>query len=207
MGPIFQRPLQCGADLSVYSLTKYVGGHSDLIAGGVLGTRKAMAPLRALRPLLGGSIDPHTCWMLTRSMETLTLRMTRAAENATAIAKWLAERRDVQSVYFPALAKDGTRQRAIYDKQCSGPGTLMAFDVGSRARAFAILDKLRIVKLAVSLGGTESLTCHPATTVLSGLTEEERLAIGVGQGLIRFSVGIEHVDDLIADLDQAMATD
>ena len=205
MGPLFQKPLQCGADLSVYSLTKYVGGHSDLIAGGVLGTRKAMAPVRALRPLLGGSIDPHTCWMLTRSMETLSLRMTRAAENAARIAEWLAGRDDVNSVHFPGLAKAGSRQRAIYDRQCTGTGTLMAFDVGSRERAFAILDRLKIVKLAVSLGGTESLACHPSTTVLSGMTEEERMALHVGQGLIRFSVGIEHVDDLIADLDQAMA--
>lgn len=205
MGPLFQKPLLCGADLSVYSLTKYVGGHSDLIAGGVLGTRRAMAPLRALRPLLGGSIDPHSCWMLTRSLETVTLRMSRAAENATAIAHWLTKQRGVKSVHFPALAEAGTVQRAIYDKQCSGPGTLMAFDVGDRKTAFRILDRLKIVKLAVSLGGTESLACHPATTVLSGLTEPEREAIGVGQGLIRFSVGIEHVDDLIADLEQAMA--
>ncbi|MBU6445336.1 MAG: cystathionine gamma-synthase family protein [Alphaproteobacteria bacterium] len=205
MGPLFQKPLQCGADLSVYSLTKYVGGHSDLIAGGVLGSRKAMAPLRALRPLLGGSIDPHTCWMLTRSMETVGLRMSRAAENAATIAQWLTTRDGVKSVHFPALAKPGSIQARIYAKQCTGPGTLMSFDVGSRARAFAILDRLKIVKLAVSLGGTESLTCHPSTTVLSGLSEEERLAIGVGQGLIRLSVGIEHADDLIADLDQAFA--
>jgi methionine-gamma-lyase len=205
MGPLFQKPLMCGADLSVYSLTKYVGGHSDLIAGGVLGTRKAMAPLRALRPLLGGSIDPHSCWMLTRSLETLTLRMTRAAENASRIAEWLAGHDGVRSVHFPGLTEAGSKQRAIYDRQCTGPGTLMAFDVGNRERAFAILDRLKIVKLAVSLGGTESLACHPATTVLSGLTENERQAIGVGPGLIRFSVGIEHVDDLIADLDQAMA--
>lgn len=204
MGPLFQKPLQCGADLSVYSLTKYVGGHSDLIAGGVFGSRKAMAPVRALRPLLGGSIDPHSCWMLTRSMETLVLRMARAAENASKIAEWLAARDGVKAVYFPGLARVGSAQRHVYDKQCTGTGTLMAFDVENRARAFAILDKLKIVKLAVSLGGTESLACHPATTVLSGLTDAERQAIGVGQGLIRLSVGIEHVDDLIADLDQAM---
>jgi len=164
-----------------------------------------MAPVRALRPLLGGSIDPHSCWMLTRSMETLSLRMTRAAENAARIADWLEARDDVGSVHFPGLAKPGSRQRAIYDRQCTGTGTLMAFDVGSRECAFAILDRLKIVKLAVSLGGTESLACHPSTTVLSGMTEAERMALGVGQGLIRFSVGIEHVDDLIADLDQAIA--
>lgn len=204
MGPLFQKPLALGADLSIYSLTKYVGGHSDLIAGGVLGNKAAMTPVRALRPLLGASLDPHSCWMLTRSLETLILRMSRAAENATTIARWLSQRTEVEAVHFPALAKPGSAQRRIYDAQCTGPGTLMAFDVGSRTRAFAILDRLKIVKLAVSLGGTESLACHPATTVLSGLKEEERKAIGVGQGLIRLSVGIEHVDDLIADLEQAM---
>ena len=205
MGPLFQSPLALGADLSIYSLTKYVGGHSDLIAGGVLGTKGAMAPVRALRPLLGASLDPHSCWMLTRSLETLILRMTRAADNATKIAHWLCQRADVEAVHFPALAKAGSDQRRIYEAQCSGPGTLMAFDVGSRARAFAILDRLKIVKLAVSLGGTESLACHPSTTVLSGLSEDARNTIGVGQGLIRLSVGIEHADDLIADLEQAMA--
>jgi methionine-gamma-lyase len=130
--------------------------------------------------------------------------MTKAAENAARIAGWLAGRGDVTAVHFPALARPASVQRAIYDRQCTGPGTLMAFDVASRERAFAILDRLKIVKLAVSLGGTESLACHPATTVLSGLTDAERRAIGVGEGLIRLSVGIEHVDDLIADLEQAM---
>lgn len=204
-GPLFQKPIACGADLSVYSLTKYVGGHSDLIAGGVLGTRAAMTPIRALRPLLGGSLDPHSCWMLSRSLETLGLRMSRAAENATAVAAWLASHKDVKAVHFPALAKPGTPQRAIYERQCTGPGALMSFDVGSRERAFKLLDRLKIAKLAVSLGGTETLVCHPATTVQSGLSAAQREALGISEGLIRLSIGIEHRDDLIADLTQAMA--
>jgi methionine-gamma-lyase len=205
MGPIFQNALGAGADLSIYSLTKYVGGHSDLIAGGVLGNRAAMTPVRMLRPLLGGSLDPHSCWMLSRSLETVSLRMRRAAENATRIAEWLAAHAAVRAVHFPALAKAGSVQEKIYRKQCLGPGALMSFDVGSRKKAFRLLDRLRIAKLAVSLGGTESLACHPATTVTSSIAPEVREAMGVGEGLIRLAVGIEHVDDLIADLAQALA--
>lgn len=205
MGPIFQNALAAGADLSLYSLTKYVGGHSDLIAGGVLGNRAAMTPVRMLRPLLGGSLDPHSCWMLSRSLETVSLRMRRAAENATRIAGWLAAHPAVRAVHFPALAKAGSVQEKIHRKQCLGPGALMSFDVGSREKAFRALDRMRIVKLAVSLGGTESLACHPSTTVTSGVAPEVREAMGVTEGLIRLAVGIEHVDDLIADLDHALA--
>lgn len=204
LGPIFQNAIAAGADLSLYSLTKYVGGHSDLIAGGVLGQRQAMTPVRALRGLLGGNLDPHSCWMLSRSLETVTLRMQRAADNATKIATWLSGHKDVQAVHFPSLAKEGSVQHAIYRKQCTGPGSLMSFDVGTRERAFKVLDRLKIAKLAVSLGGTESLVCHPSTTVTSGVAPEVREAMGVTEGLIRLSVGIEHVDDLIADLEQAL---
>lgn len=205
LGPLFQNAIKAGADLSIYSLTKYVGGHSDLIAGGALGRRVAMEPVKHLRPLLGGSLDPHSAWMLARSLETLTLRMTRAADNAARLAEWLAAHPAVTAVHFPALAKPGTAQERIFRAQCTRAGALMSFDVGGREKAFRVLDRLRIVKLAVSLGGTESLACHPATTVQSGLTPEARAAIGVTEGLIRFSVGIEHCDDLIADLRQALA--
>lgn len=204
MGPVFQNALAAGADLSIYSLTKYVGGHSDLIAGGVLGQRQAMTPIRMLRALLGGSLDPHSCWMLSRSLETVSLRMHRAAENATAIAGWLKAHPAVQAVHFPTLAAEGGVQQRIFRRQCTGPGSLMSFDVGSREVAFRALDRLQIVKLAVSLGGTESLACHPSTTVISGVAPEVRAAMGVTEGLIRLSVGIEHVDDLIADLAQAL---
>jgi methionine-gamma-lyase len=204
LGPLFQNALACGADLSIYSLTKYVGGHSDLIAGGVLGHRMAMTPVRALRPLLGGNLDPHSCWMLSRSLETLTLRMTRSAENALAIAHRLAAHPAVGAVHFPELASAGSVQERLFRSQCTGAGALISFDVGSRKAAFRVLDRLSVVKLAVSLGGTESLACHPATTVLSGLPAAEREAIGVGEGLIRLSVGIEHIDDLVADLERAL---
>lgn len=205
LGPVFQNALAAGADLSIYSLTKYVGGHSDLIAGGVLGRREPMTPVRMLRSLLGGNLDPHSCWMLSRSLETVSLRMHRAADNALTIANWLVAHQDVQAVHFPALAREGSVQHRIYRKQCKGAGSLMSFDVGTRERAFRMLDRLRIVKLAVSLGGTESLACHPATTVQSGVPVAARLAMGVTDGLIRLSVGIEHEADLLADLQQALA--
>jgi methionine-gamma-lyase len=204
MGPVFQNAIAAGADLSIYSLTKYVGGHSDLIAGGVLGNRAAMTPVRMLRSLLGGSLDPHSCWMLSRSLETVTLRMRQAAENAAAIAEWLVRQPDIAAVHFPTIADPQSAQGKLYRRQCSGPGSLMSFDVGDRDRAFRILDRLKIVKLAVSLGGTESLACHPSSTVISGVAKDVRLAMGVTEGLIRLSVGIEHKDDLIADLRQAL---
>ncbi|MBK9083373.1 MAG: cystathionine gamma-synthase family protein [Rhizobiales bacterium] len=205
LGPVFQSAIRAGADLSLYSLTKYVGGHSDLVAGAVLGKREAVAPIRMLRALLGGNLDPNSCWMLARSLETVALRMRRASDNAVRVAEFLASHPKVKAVHFPTMAKPGSAQAQIYARQCTGPGSLMSFDVGDRASAFRVLDRLKIVKLAVSLGGTESLICHPATTVHSGVAEAERLAIGVTEGLVRLSVGIEHVDDLIADFRQALA--
>ena len=205
LGPVLQSAVQAGADLSVYSLTKSVGGHSDLVAGGVVGTRAAVTPIRLLRSLLGGNIDPNSCWMLARSLETVTLRMEKASDNATKVAAFLASHPKVKAVHHPSLLAKDSAQARIYARQCKGPGCLMAFDVGDRASAFRCLDRLRIAKLAVSLGGTETLVCHPSTTVHSGVAEAERLAIGVTEGIVRLSVGIEHPDDLIADFAQALA--
>ncbi|MBL8590534.1 MAG: cystathionine gamma-synthase family protein [Methylobacteriaceae bacterium] len=205
LGPVFQSAVANGADLSLYSLTKYVGGHSDLVAGAALGARAVVTPIRMLRALLGGNLDPNSCWMLARSLETVALRMGKAAENAVKIADFLAAHPKVKAVHFPTLAKPGGAQARIFARQCTGAGSLMSFDVGDRVSAFRVLDRLKIVKLAVSLGGTESLVCHPATTVHSGVAEAERLAIGVTEGLIRLSVGIEHVDDLLEDFRQALA--
>ncbi len=204
-GPIFQKAIQCGADLSVYSLTKYVGGHSDLVAGGVLGSKEHLKPIRLLRILLGGSLDPHSAWMLARSLETLDLRMRRAAENATRIANFLNAHSAIHKVFFPTQFQQGTRQHEIYLKQCSGPGAMLAFELGSREKAFSVLNRLQIIKHAVSIGGTESLICHPATTIHSGMTNDARNAIGITDGMLRLSVGIEHVEDLEADLHQALS--
>ncbi len=205
MGPVFQNPLKHGADINLYSLTKYVGGHSDLVAGAVTGSEKALAPLRTLRGWFGCHLDPNSCWMVTRSLETVSLRMNKAADNARAVAEFLQSHPKIELVNFPAFLPRSDRQRVIYDKQCSGPGSTFSFVVkGGQAEAFRVLDSLQVVKLAVSLGGTESLACHPATTMHSGFSPEDRLRLGIPDGLIRISIGVEHADDLIADLKQAL---
>jgi methionine-gamma-lyase len=206
LGPVFQLPLTHGVDLSVYSLTKYVGGHSDLIAGSVVGRRDLLTKIRSVRSAFGSQLDPHSSWMIGRSLETLVLRMNRAAESGRAVAQWLRENRYAPvQVYHPDLQEE-PRYRAVYQRQCTGPGSTFAFVVpGDRAKAFALINKLLLFKSAVSLGGTESLLCHPASTTHSGVPAEIRAAVGVSEGLIRVSIGLEHPSDLIADLDQAFA--
>jgi methionine-gamma-lyase len=206
LGPVFQSPLEHGADLSVYSLTKYVGGHSDLIGGAVLGSIGGLKPIRALRSGIGTQLDPHSCWMLTRSLETLSLRMERAVASAAKVALYLSEHPRVASVHYPPLLPAGHPARAVMERQQRSAGSTFSFDVkGGQAEAFAFLNRLAVFKLAVSLGGTESLICHPWTTVHSGLTEQARREIGITPALIRLSVGLEHPDDLIADIAQAFA--
>lgn len=206
LGPLFQSPLAHGADLSVYSLTKYVGGHSDLVAGAALGSRETLKPIRALRSAIGTQLDPHSCWMLGRSLETLSLRMTRAAESAERVAMYLARHPKVAHVHFPVFLPADSAARPVFERQCRAAGSTFSFDVvGGEREAFALLNRLTLFKLAVSLGGTESLACHPASTVHSGLPEAERKSIGITDALVRVSIGIEHPDDLIADLQQAFA--
>lgn len=205
LGPVFQSPLRHGADLSLYSLTKYVGGHSDLIGGAVVGSCAHLKIIRAMRSAIGTQLDAHSCWMLGRSLETLSLRMSRAAENAGIIANFLAGHPRVARVHYPPLLPPGHPQRLLMERQSTSAGSTFSFELfGGQAEAFAFLNRLQIFKLAVSLGGTESLICHPATTVHSGLTEEARQEIGITPALVRASIGIEHPDDLIADLKQAL---
>ncbi|MEO8859010.1 MAG: cystathionine gamma-synthase family protein [Burkholderiaceae bacterium] len=205
LGPVFSSPLRFGVDLCAYSLTKYVGGHSDLVAGSVVGPSALVQQVRQTRSAFGSQLDPHTCWMICRSLETLTIRMQRAASSGSRVAAWLAGNpyAPVQ-LYHPEHMQG--EQKRLYEKQCIGPGSTFSFVVpGGRAQAFAIIDGLRLVKSAVSLGGTESLVCHPASTTHSGVPQARREAAGVVEGLIRLSVGLEHPDDLISDLDQAFA--
>ncbi len=206
LGPVFQSPLQHGADLSLYSLTKYVGGHSDLIGGAILGSGADLKPIRVMRSAIGTQLDPHSCWMLGRSLETLSLRMGRAASNAAIVADFLSHHPKVARVHYPALLPADHPTRILMERQSSSAGSTFSFEVkGQQAQAFAFLNRLQVFKLAVSLGGTESLICHPTTTVHSGLTEEARREIGITPALIRMSIGIEHPDDLIADITQAFA--
>lgn len=205
LGPVFQRPLRQGADVSVYSLTKYVGGHSDLIAGAALGSADAIRPIKALRSAIGTQLDPHSCWMLGRSLETLSLRMHRAAENAKHVADFLRAHPAVDKVHDLTALPARSPAARVHKAQSTGPGSTFSFDVrGGKAGAFKVLNSLSVFKLAVSLGGTESLMCHPATTTHSGVPKELRDRIGVSDSTIRVSIGIENADDLIADLTQAL---
>jgi methionine-gamma-lyase len=206
LGPVFQSPLAHGADLSIYSLTKYVGGHSDLIGGAVMGSHARLQPIRALRGAIGTQLDPHSCWMLSRSLETVSLRMERAAANGARVAEYLSEHPKVARVHYPSLLPSNHPARALMERQSRSAGSTFSFEVkGGQPEAFAFLNRLQLFKLAVSLGGTESLVCHPTTTVHSGLSEEARREIGITPALIRVSVGIENPDDLIADIAQAFA--
>lgn len=205
LGPLWQHPLKHGADVVLYSATKYIGGHSDLIAGAALGSREVMARIRAMRTFLGTMAGPWTCWLLLRSLETLKLRMTCQMKNARYVADFLADHPAVERVYYPGHLTEGTRQHEIYRRQCLAPGAMISFDVvGGEAEAFRVLDSLKLIKLAVSLGGTESLAEHPYTMTHADVPPEKKRAMGLTDKLIRLSVGVEHPEDLIADLTQAL---
>ena len=205
LGPLYQSPLDHGADLVVYSLTKYVGGHSDLVAGSVAGSAALMKKVRSLRNLIGNQLDVHSCWMLTRSLETLRLRMDKAFANAREVAAWLNAQPNVERVAYLGSTAPGSRETEVIERQSSASGATFSFVVkGGREAAFKVLDRLQVVKLAVSLGGTESLACHPGSTTHSGVSANERIAIGIDEGMIRLSIGVEASKDLIADLGRAL---
>ncbi|KJC57730.1 methionine gamma-lyase [Bradyrhizobium sp. LTSPM299] len=206
LGPVFQRPIEHGADLSLYSLTKYVGGHSDLIAGAALGSKKLMKDVKALRGAIGTQLDPHTCWMISRSLETLSLRMERADRNARIVADYLRDHPKVAKVHDLAHHDPASPAGRVFASQCSGAGSTFSFDiVGGQLAAEKFLNSLQIFKLAVSLGGTESLASLPATMTHSGVPAEIRQKIGVLDSTIRLSIGIEHPSDLVADIAQALS--
>jgi methionine-gamma-lyase len=205
LGPLWQHPLRNGADLVVYSLTKYVGGHSDLVAGACLGSETLLAPVRGMRTVLGTISDPNTGWLLLRSMETMKLRMTGAMKNARHIAEFLNDHPKVARVLYLGFLGEGDPQYAVYRDQCKAPGSTFSFEIhGGEAEAFRVLNRLKLVRLAVSLGGTESLMQHPATMTHSDVPADKQKMIGVTPSLLRISVGIEHPEDVIADLKQAL---
>ncbi len=205
LGPLMQRPIAMGVDLCMTSLTKYCGGHSDLLAGGVSGRLELIQPLRLLRTTLGSHLDPYTCWLMLRSMETVHLRTERAMDNARAVAEFLVAHPKVASVTYLGFLAPGTPQRAVYDRQCRAAGSTFSFRVkGGEAEAFRFLDRLRLLRFAVSLGGSETLITHPATTTHYAVPKRQRDVVGIDDATLRLSVGIEHVDDLIADLKQAL---
>ena len=206
MGPLWQHPLRHGADLVLYSATKYIGGHSDVIAGACLGSAELIARVKTLRTFLGNMIAPNTGWLLLRSLETLKLRMEKQAENAQIVARRLAEHPKVSRVHYLGLLTPADGEAYdIYRRQCSSPGAMVSFEVkGGEHEAFALLNHLKLVKLAVSLGSTESLAQHPATMTHAGVDPEEKAAFGITESLVRLSVGVENAEDLWWDLEQAL---
>lgn len=205
LGPLWQQPLALGADICVTSLTKYVGGHSDLIAGAVSGEASWIGQVAVFRTILGTMTDPHTAWLLLRSLETLKIRMDAAELGARKVAAYLQSHPRVKSVwYLPFLPKDHP-DRALFERQCRTAGSTFSFEiVGGEAEAFAFLNKLQVIKLAVSLGGTETLASHPAAMTHSDVPPDERKRLGITESLVRLSIGVENPDDLIADIEQAL---
>ncbi len=207
LSPIWQRPIDHGADLVIHSATKYLGGHSDLTAGVVCGSSRDIEELRHQRYRVGSTASPQTAWILSRSLETLRLRIERQTENATRIAAYLSTHPKVVSVNHLSLLSEGDPRYSLYKKQSLGPGAMISFEVvNGEEGAFRFLNAMELIHLTVSLGGTESLASHPWTNSHSTWSPERKMSIGVTPGLIRFSVGIESSGDLIGDLDQALAS-
>ncbi|MCJ8299669.1 MAG: cystathionine gamma-synthase family protein [Pseudomonadales bacterium] len=206
-GPIFQQPLEHGADLCIYSLTKYVGGHSDLLGGSCSGNKDLITKIRGFRNIIGTNMDSHTAWLVMRSLETLKIRMTASSEGAAKVVDFLVDHPLVEKIYYPGLLEEGDPQYATYKKQCTGCASTFSFTIsGGESEAFKVLDSMQMAMLAVSLGGTETLVQHPASMTHSSVPEERRAEIGITDNLIRISVGIENPADIIADLAQALAT-
>ena len=206
LGPLWAQPGKQGADIVIYSLTKYVGGHSDLVAGACVGTKAALTPVRMMRNTIGTITDPHTAWMLLRSLETLELRMSRAGENAATVCAMLRDHPKVERVGYLGFLEPGSRQHDIYTRHCLGAGSTFSVIVkGGEAEAFRLLDNLKLVKLAVSLGGTESLASHPAAMTHLSVAPARKAELGITDNLVRVSIGVEHPQDLIADFEQALA--
>jgi methionine-gamma-lyase len=189
----------------VYSATKYIGGHSAVIAGAVLSHKEPMLRVRTLRTFLGNMAGPWTGWLLLRSLETLKLRMEQQRSNAQEVALFLNKHAKVESVNYLGLLEEGTQQHKLYKKQCSAREAMVTFKIkGKEKEAFKFLNALSLMKLAVSLGSTESLDQHPASMTHAGGLTDERLKMGITENLVRLSIGIEKADDLISDIGDAL---
>lgn len=206
MGPLWQHPLAHGADLVLYSATKYIGGHSDVIAGACLGSHELIGQVKEMRTFLGNMCSPHTGWLLMRSLETLKARMSIQESNAKRIADYLSVHDKVEEVLYLGILKND-RQQEIFNRQCKGAGAMVSFKIkGGESEAFQFLNQLQLIKLAVSLGSTESLAEHPATMTHAGVPIEERNKYDIADNLVRLSIGVEHSDDILWDIEQALKT-
>lgn len=205
LGPVFQHPFQHGADVVLYSATKYLSGFSDLIGGVALTRDPAVAaPIRGLRSLFGTILQPDECWILNGRLPTVSLRMRQATKNARMIVDALARHPKIARIHFPTQFDDAEQVR-IRDAQCQGSGAMFSVELkGGKRAAFDFLRNVRIARDAVSLGGVETLVCHPRSTTHSGFTDEEFAEAGVTDGLVRFSIGVEDWRDLLADFERAL---
>ena len=204
LGPLWQKPLDFGVDIVCYSATKFLNGHSDVIAGCAMGSKQVIGPIKTLRTFLGSMIAPYTAWLLTRSLETLHLRMAKQGENAEKVVNYLMSHKSVKTVSFPGIDTMGEKQNEIFKRQCLGSGAMISFEVfGGEKEALKFLNNLKLIKLAVSLGSNESLAQHPYSMTHADVPDDIKLKIGINQGLIRLSVGIENAEDIISDLNNA----
>ena len=207
MGPLWQHPLEHGADIVLYSATKYIGGHSDVIAGACLGSKELIGRIKGLRTFLGNMAGFWTGWLLMRSLETLKVRMDQQAKNAKHVAEFLKQHPKVEKVYYLGFIDDDNdpNKTALFKKQYKAAGAMIAFDVkGGEKEAFKFLNSLKLIKLAVSLGSTESLAEHPATMTHVDIEADVRKRLSITDKLVRLSVGVENSKDIIWDVEQAL---
>ncbi len=205
LGPVFQHPMAFGADLVVYSATKFIGGHSDLVAGACVGSTRLISAIKGTRTFLGSMLDPHSSWLILRSLETLKIRMEQQARSAARVASFIRSHPKVKRMHYLGFLEEGDPQKEIFKKQCLSAGSMVAFDVvGGEAEAFRFLDNLSLFKLAVSLGSTESLAEHPATMTHVDVSPEDRQKLGITPALVRLSIGLEDPDDLIEVVRRAL---
>lgn len=205
MGPLWSHPLTHGADLVIYSATKYIAGHSDLIAGAIVGSSEDILRLKTLRTFLGNMPSPHTAWLLTRSLETMQVRMEKQLDNAKKIALFLKDHSMLDGIHYLGLLEENDAAYPLYSRQYTAPGAMISFEIkGGETEAFQFLNHLRLIKMAVSLGSTESLAQHPASMTHAGVHPIMKQKMGITDNLIRLSVGIENPEDLIRDIKEAL---
>lgn len=204
LGPVFQHPMEFGADLVVYSATKYIGGHSDVIAGACTGSAELIAQIKGMRTFFGSQLDPNSSWLLQRSLETVKIRMEAQAKSAKIVADYLKDHPLVEKMHYLGFLEEGSELQDIFNRQCLSTGSMIAFDiVGGEKEAFMFLNNLKLFKLAVSLGSTESLAEHPATMTHVDVSPEDRLKLGISPSLVRLSIGLENPQDLIDQIANA----
>lgn len=202
-GPVFLKPIEHGADLVLYSITKFIGGHSDLIAGSVSGSKESIDMIKVSRTIFGTMLDPDTCWLIQRSLATLKLRMNAQCENAKLLVDFLQNHKNVTNIYYPGIGDD--YQKSIYCSEYHNTGSMISFEIkGEKEEAFKVLNNFKVFKLAVSLGAVESLIEHPSSMTHSDMTVEEKKATGITESLLRCSVGLEDIEDLIEDMNNAL---